>query len=126
MDLLRITGGGPLTGEVAISGSKNAALPVMAAALLTDQPLELDNVPDIEDIGTMAAMLRHLGVEVERVDTGRWRVHAGGLQVAEVGADLTRRLRGSFLLLGALVGRAGEAEIAKPGGDDIGMRRVAA
>ncbi|MGO8687538.1 MAG: UDP-N-acetylglucosamine 1-carboxyvinyltransferase [Candidatus Dormibacteria bacterium] len=124
MDLLRITGGGPLTGEVAISGSKNAALPVMAAALLTDQPLELDNVPDIEDIGTMAAMLRHLGVEVERVDTGRWRVHAGGLQVAEVGADLTRRLRGSFLLLGALVGRAGEAEIAKPGGDDIGMRRV--
>jgi UDP-N-acetylglucosamine 1-carboxyvinyltransferase len=124
MDLLRITGGGPLTGEVAISGSKNAALPVMAAALLTDEHLDLDNVPDIEDIGTMAAMLRHLGVEVDRLDASRWRLDAGGVHPAEVGADLTRRLRGSFLLLGALVGRTGEAEIAKPGGDDIGMRRV--
>ena len=124
MDLLRITGGGRLTGEVAISGSKNAALPVMAAALLTDEPLELTNVPDIEDIGTMAAMLAHLGVAVEKVGDGRWRLDAGRVEAASVGADLTRRLRGSFLLLGALVGRTGQAEIAKPGGDDIGMRRV--
>ncbi|MGA3184338.1 MAG: UDP-N-acetylglucosamine 1-carboxyvinyltransferase [Candidatus Dormibacteria bacterium] len=124
MDLLRITGGGRLTGEVAISGSKNAALPVMAAALLTDEPLELTNVPDIEDIGTMAAMLGHLGVSVEKIADGRWRLDAGRVEAAPVGADLTRRLRGSFLLLGALVGRTGQAEIAKPGGDDIGMRRV--
>jgi UDP-N-acetylglucosamine 1-carboxyvinyltransferase len=124
MDLLRITGGGPLTGEVAISGSKNAALPVMAAALLTDEPLELANVPEIEDIGTMVAMLRHLGADVECLDAGRWRLHAGRVHAAEVGSELTRRMRGSFLLLGALVGRTGEAEIAKPGGDDIGMRRV--
>ena len=124
MDLLRITGGGPLTGEVAISGSKNAALPVMAASLLTDEPLELENVPEIEDIGTMAAMLRHLGVEVERLGASRWRLDAARVQPAQVGAELTQRMRGSFLLLGALVGRTGEAEIAKPGGDDIGMRRV--
>ncbi|MGA2283190.1 MAG: UDP-N-acetylglucosamine 1-carboxyvinyltransferase [Candidatus Dormibacteria bacterium] len=124
MDLLRITGGGPLTGEVAISGSKNAALPVMAAALLTDQPMEVGNVPEIEDIGTMAAMLRHLGTDVERLEAGRWRLHAGRVRAAGVDAELTRRMRGSFLLLGALVGRTGEAEIAKPGGDDIGMRRV--
>ncbi|MGA8016313.1 MAG: UDP-N-acetylglucosamine 1-carboxyvinyltransferase, partial [Candidatus Dormiibacterota bacterium] len=63
MDLLRITGTGPLTGRVTISGSKNAALPAMAAALLTDQPVELANVPDIEDIEVMATIIRHLGVE---------------------------------------------------------------
>ena len=124
MDVLRIMGGGPLSGEVAISGSKNAALPVMAAALLTDEPLELGNVPEIEDIGTMVAMLRHLGVAAERLGGGGWRLQAERVEAVEVGADLTRRMRGSFLLLGALVGRAGEAEIAKPGGDDIGMRRV--
>ena len=124
MDLLRIAGPRPLNGTVSISGSKNAALPVMAAALLTDQPLELRNVPDIEDIEAMAAMLRHLGVDVERLSSSSWRLHAAAVSPAEVGAELTRRMRGSFLLLGALIARTGEAAIAKPGGDDIGMRRV--
>ncbi len=121
---LRITGAGPLRGEVAISGSKNAALPVMAASLLTEHPVELVNVPDIEDIEVMAAMLRHLGVEVERTSRNGWRLEARRVRSAEVSAALTRRMRGSFLLLGALVARTGEAAIAKPGGDDIGMRRV--
>ncbi|HEY6469041.1 MAG TPA: UDP-N-acetylglucosamine 1-carboxyvinyltransferase [Candidatus Dormibacteraeota bacterium] len=124
MELLRIRGGRRLEGTVAISGSKNAALPVMAAALLTDQPVELRNVPDIEDISTMARMLEHVGVVVEHADLHTWRLDAGSLVRTEVDADLSRRMRGSFLLLGALVGRAGEASIAKPGGDDIGMRRV--
>ena len=124
MDLLRITGGSRLEGHVAISGSKNAALPVMAAALLTDQPVELVNVPDIEDIEAMADLIRHLGVDVERLGAGHWRIHAAEVRPVEVGAELTRRMRGSFLLLGALVARTGQAFIAKPGGDDIGMRRV--
>jgi UDP-N-acetylglucosamine 1-carboxyvinyltransferase len=124
MDLLRISGGVPLAGEVSISGSKNAALPVMAAALLTDQPVELENLPDIEDIAAMAAMIRHLGVQVDQLSRTRWRIHAEAVRVVAVGPDLTRRMRGSFLLLGALVARLGEAAIAKPGGDDIGMRRV--
>jgi len=124
MDLLRISGGVRLEGRVAISGSKNATLPVMAAALLSDQPVELVNVPDIEDIDAMAQMIRHVGVEVERQDVRRWRLRADHVRSAEVGPDLTRRMRGSFLLLGALVARTGEAVIAKPGGDDIGMRRV--
>jgi UDP-N-acetylglucosamine 1-carboxyvinyltransferase len=124
MELLRITGGARLAGAVAISGSKNAALPLMAAALLTDEPVELTNVPDIEDIGTMAAMLRHLGVAVDRLDVERWRIHAAEVSATELGADLTGRMRGSFLLLGALLARAGAASIARPGGDDIGMRRV--
>jgi len=124
MELLRIAGGAPLRGAVPISGSKNATLPVMAAALLTDEPVELLNVPDIEDIETMAEMIRHLGVHVERADRGHWRVQAAKVSTIDVGAELTRRLRGSFLLLGALVARAQEARIARPGGDDIGMRRV--
>ncbi len=124
MDLLRISGPRPLHGTVSISGSKNAALPVMAASLLTDQELELRNVPDIEDIEAMAAMLEHLGVVVDRLTPSSWRLHAREVRAIDVGADLTRRMRGSFLLLGALIARTGEAAIAKPGGDDIGMRRV--
>ncbi len=124
MELLRIAGGVRLEGRVAISGSKNATLPIMAAALLTDQPVELVNVPDIEDIEAMAEMLRHLGVEVAQLDRARWRIHAARVAGTDVGPELTRRMRGSFLLLGALLARAGAAGIAKPGGDDIGMRRV--
>jgi len=99
-------------------------LPVMAASLLTDQVVELRNVPDIEDIGAMALMLQHLGVDVERLSSSSWRLQARALRSIEVGADLTRRMRGSFLLFGALIARTGDAAIAKPGGDDIGMRRV--
>ena len=124
MEVLRITGPLPLHGTVSISGSKNAALPVMAASLLTDEPLELHNVPDIEDIEAMAAMLRHLGVRTERLSRSSWRLHAETVVAADVGAELTRRMRGSFLLFGALVARCGQATIARPGGDDIGMRRV--
>src|SRR5258708_6609340 len=124
MELLRITGGARLAGTVAISGSKNATLPIMAAALLTDEPVELTNVPDIEDIEVMAAMLSHLGADVARVDASTWRIHAAQVRTTEVREELTRKMRGSFLLLGALLARSGDATIAKPGGDDIGMRRV--
>jgi len=124
MELLRIHGDQRLEGTVAISGSKNATLPVMAAALLTDQPVEISNVPDIEDIESMASMVEHVGVRVEHLEPHRWRLRAAVIDSTQVGAELTRRMRGSFLLLGALVARAGEARIAKPGGDDIGMRRV--
>ena len=107
MELLRIRGGRRLEGAVAISGSKNASLPVMAAALLTDQEVELGNVPDIEDISTMARMLEHVGVAVEHPDTNTWRLHAAALRTTEVDPNLSRRMRGSFLLLGALVGAGG-------------------
>lgn len=124
MDVMRISGGTPLRGVVSVSGSKNATLPVMAAALLTDQPMHLSNVPDIEDVEVMAGMLRHLGAEVERIDRSHWRLCARRLVASQVGPESTGRLRGSFLLLGALCARSGAAAIAKPGGDDIGMRRV--
>ena len=124
MEIMRIRGGVPLRGSVAISGSKNAALPVMAAAMLTDEPVELVNVPEIEDIEAMAEMLSHVGVSVERIERGHWRLHAQQVNPIKLHATLTGRLRASFLMLGALVARTGSAAIAKPGGDDIGMRRV--
>jgi len=96
MDLLRIEGGARLEGVVAVSGTKNAALPVMAAALLSDEPVELVNAPDIEDIGTMAEMIRHLGVDVELVERHHWRISAGTIRSRSVGAHLSRRMRGSF------------------------------
>jgi UDP-N-acetylglucosamine 1-carboxyvinyltransferase len=124
MELLRIEGGRRLEGQIPISGSKNATLPVMAASLLTDQTIEIRNVPNIEDIGSMARMLQHLGVVVHQEDVHRWELRAATIRCADVGPDLSGRMRGSFLLFGALVARFGEAAIAKPGGDDIGMRRV--
>src|SRR5437773_8958301 len=107
MELLRIKGERRLEGSVAISGSKNAAMPVMAAALLTDQPVELRNVPDIEDIEAMARMLGHVGVDVDRVDAHGWRLQARSVTTTQVGPELTGRMRGSFLVLGGLVARAG-------------------
>src|SRR2546422_11622183 len=103
MELLRIKGERRLEGSVAISGSKNAAMPVMAAALLTDQPVELLNVPNIEDIEAMARMLEHVGVIVERVDVHRWRLRTQSATSTEVGEELTGRLRASFLPPGRLL-----------------------
>ncbi|MGH7750236.1 MAG: UDP-N-acetylglucosamine 1-carboxyvinyltransferase, partial [Candidatus Dormibacteria bacterium] len=124
MDLLRITGGRRLQGAVPISGSKNATLPVMAAALLTDQPVDLVNVPDIEDIETMAAMLRDLGVGVDQARGSTWRLRANQTPSVRPDAELARRLRGSVLMLGPLLARTGQALIPRPGGDDIGLRRL--
>jgi UDP-N-acetylglucosamine 1-carboxyvinyltransferase len=124
MEILQVEGGVPLTGTVTVSGSKNATLPVMAAALLTDKPVDIFNVPEIDDVSLMASMLQHLGAKVEHLGADHWRIEAANLSTSEVGSDLTQKIRGSFLLLGALVARTGLAKIAKPGGDDIGMRRV--
>lgn len=121
---MRVVGGEPLQGSVEISGSKNATLPIMAAVLLSNEPIELLNVPDIEDITSMARMMRFVGVDVTQVERSRWRLHAADVTNTVVGVDMTGRIRGSILLLGALLARTGEASVAKPGGDDIGMRRL--
>jgi UDP-N-acetylglucosamine 1-carboxyvinyltransferase len=124
MNVLRIIGPQRLEGAVTASGSKNAALPAMAACLLTDQPVELDNVPRIEDIDTMAAMLRDLGVGVDHTRGSTWRLRASQAPVANPDPELARQLRGSVLLLGPLLARTGQALIPRPGGDDIGLRRL--
>jgi UDP-N-acetylglucosamine 1-carboxyvinyltransferase len=121
--VLHVTGGRPLRGRVRIGGSKNASLPIMAASMLTREPLELANVARVADTALMCDILRDLGVAVERADCGRVTLVAADV-AGVVPDDLGRRMRASIVLLGALVSRAGWARLPKPGGDQIGARRV--
>lgn len=124
MDELIIQGGHPLSGEVTPSGNKNAALPLLAACLLTDEPVTLHNVPDIRDVEDMIALLQSLGVLAEKADNHTWKVHAKDLCPADLSPDLCRRIRASILLAGPMVARTGDLRLPPPGGDVIGRRRV--
>jgi UDP-N-acetylglucosamine 1-carboxyvinyltransferase len=119
---LRITGGAQLTGEICVSGSKNAALPEMAASLLTTEPVVLLNVPKVSDTSLMAEILTGLGGSAE--GEGKVALRMGGARHSEVPDESGRRMRATILLLGALLGRFGHARLPRPGGDDIGARRV--
>ncbi|MDO8932111.1 MAG: UDP-N-acetylglucosamine 1-carboxyvinyltransferase [Rhodocyclaceae bacterium] len=123
MDKLLIEGGTPLRGEVAISGAKNAALPLLTAALLTKEPLTLDNVPDLNDIGTMLKLLEQMGVKVIR-EGSRVTLDAAGLDNPVAPYEMVKTMRASVLVLGPLAARAGEARVSLPGGCAIGARPV--
>ncbi|MDP2793488.1 MAG: UDP-N-acetylglucosamine 1-carboxyvinyltransferase [Sulfurisoma sp.] len=128
MDKLLIEGGRPLSGEVAISGAKNAALPLLCAALLTREPLRLSNVPDLNDIGTMLKLLAQMGVKIEKVGAGGTAntviLDASGLDNPVAPYELVKTMRASVLVLGPLAARAGEARVSLPGGCAIGARPV--
>ena len=126
MDRILIEGGVPLEGEVTISGAKNAALPLMAACLLTDQPLELTNVPDLADIGSMQRLLQVLGVEVRHLPgaPGDLTLTCADVLSTTAPYDLVRRMRASVLVLGPLVAREGTARVSLPGGCAIGTRPI--
>ncbi len=125
MDRIRIRGGTPLAGMIAIGGAKNAALPLMAAGLLTDERLVLHNVPRLADIDTMALLLATLGVSVERRDNdGRQLAIGGTITCTEAPYDIVRKMRASVLVLGPLVARCGEARVSLPGGCAIGTRPI--
>src|SRR5487761_1812083 len=119
--VLRITGGAQLAGDICVGGSKNAALPEMAAALLTTEPVRLNNVPRVTDAALMAEILTGLGGRVE--GDGSLIIQTGLAQDSHVPDDLGRRMRATIVLLGALLGRFGKARVPRPGGDDIGARR---
>lgn len=127
MDKLRIIGGQPLNGTIHISGAKNAALPLMTAALLTEESLKLSNFPRLADILTLTQLLEQLGVTVQITDSGSTPVAT--LTAKEITSmrapyDLVRKMRASILVLGPLLARAGEAEVSLPGGCAIGARPV--
>jgi UDP-N-acetylglucosamine 1-carboxyvinyltransferase len=122
---LLIEGGRCLSGHVAVGGNKNAALPILAACLLTSDTCELRNVPQIRDVAVMIDLLRALGAEVERVDATTVRVTCREIRSSEPDARLVGRLRGSVLLIGALLGRTGRAVLAPPGGDFPARRTIA-
>jgi UDP-N-acetylglucosamine 1-carboxyvinyltransferase len=119
-----IQGGRPLSGRVRAAGNKNGALPVLAACLLTSEPVVLHNVPRIRDVETMMALLADVGAEVEWSGQNEVRVHAAEITTHELDAELASRIRASFLLAGPLLARLGRASVPPPGGDVIGRRRL--
>ncbi len=124
MDKLVIQGGYPLSGSVTPAGNKNAALPLLAACLLTDEPVILHNVPDIRDVQSMRTLLESLSVSIETIGNHTWRVQAKEVCPADLDPDMCKRIRASILLAGPMVARSGELRLPPPGGDVIGRRRV--
>src|SRR5499426_59026 len=123
MDRLALQGGVPLRGEIRVSGAKNAALPLMCAALLSTAPLRLDNVPRLRDVATMLQLLAQMGVAVER-DGDAVLLDASRLERALAPYELVKTMRASVLVLGPLVARHGQARVSLPGGCAIGARPI--
>lgn len=125
MDQFIIQGGVPLSGEVIPSGNKNTALPLLAACLLTDEPVILHNMPEIRDVQAIRVLLENLGVQFEELGrTHTWRVQAKHVHQAKLDPDLTSRIRASIMLAGPMMARSGRLTLPPPGGDVIGRRRV--
>jgi UDP-N-acetylglucosamine 1-carboxyvinyltransferase len=125
MDRIRIRGGRPLAGEIQIGGAKNAALPLMAAGMLTEDRVILSNVPKLADIATMTALLTQHGLAVEPVgNDGRTLSIGGSIGNTEAPYDIVRKMRASVLVLGPLLARVGEARVSLPGGCSIGTRPI--
>ncbi len=123
MDKYRIIGGTPLSGELPVSGSKNSGLPALAACLLTDEPVTLHRIPQVNDISTMKSLLAHTGARVSDKD-GNVCVHAKSLDTPEAPYDVVKTMRASSLVLGPLVARTGVARVSMPGGCAIGARPI--
>ncbi|HPX27540.1 MAG TPA: UDP-N-acetylglucosamine 1-carboxyvinyltransferase, partial [Treponemataceae bacterium] len=119
-----IEGGFPIKGTVKASGNKNAALPCIAAALLTSEPVILQNIPDIEDTGVMLSVLKELGASVEKTGSNCWKVQAEKLTTHAIPLEQAKKIRASILFAGPLLARTGKAELPPPGGDVIGRRRL--
>jgi UDP-N-acetylglucosamine 1-carboxyvinyltransferase len=119
-----VEGGYPLNGRVRPAGNKNAALPIICAALLSDEPVTLENVPDIRDVRTLLELLEQLGCEVTWEGAETVRIHAREVRIAEVDRALAARIRASILLAGPMLARVGRMILPPPGGDVIGRRRV--
>src|SRR4051794_6779148 len=123
-DAFVIEGGRPLEGRIRAAGNKNGALPILAACLLTDEPVTLTNVPRISDVDTMLGLLDALGADVDWTGDNEVSVHAAQISTYEVDELLADRIRASFLLAGPLLARLGRASVPPPGGDVIGRRRL--
>jgi len=119
-----IEGSIPLEGEIEPSGNKNAALPILAACLLSGEKIILNNLPDIQDVQTMRALLQSLGVKITVIDDHKWEIEAKEIHPADLDPDLSSKIRASILLAGPMLARMGTLKLPPPGGDVIGRRRV--
>ena len=120
----QIEGNIPIKGKIKASGNKNAALPCISAALLTDEPVILHNIPDIEDVGVMLEIITALGAEVQRHSENSYRIETVNILRSDIPADLAKKIRASRLFAGPLIARTGKAILPPPGGDVIGRRRL--
>ena len=119
-----IEGGFPIKGTITASGNKNAALPCLAATLLTKEPVILHNIPEIQDTNVMIEILKSLGAKVEKLDKNSWKITNENVVTSELPSDLTKKVRGSIVFVGPLLARTGKCDMMPPGGDVIGRRRV--
>ncbi len=124
MEQYIIKGGNALVGEVHIGGAKNAALPILAAAVMSEGSVLIDNMPDVRDTNVLLEAMGGLGVQMERIGRHRVRLQAGSIRNGVVDNDHIRKIRASYYLIGAMLGRYKEAKVALPGGCDIGCRAI--
>ncbi len=124
MDRFVVYGGTPLKGDVTASGNKNAALKLLPACILTDQPVVLHNIPDIADTRAMIEIMRRLGVQAESIQDNSWRIHAQNIETHVLDRSLASQIRASIVTAGPMLARYGRIELPPPGGDVIGRRRV--
>lgn len=124
MEQYVIKGGNPLYGEVEIGGAKNAALAILAAAIMTDETVTIDNLPNVRDINVLLQAIEEIGAHVERVDIHKVKINGSYIRGVNVDNEFIRRIRASYYLIGALLGKYKHAEVALPGGCDIGSRPI--
>ena len=124
MEQYVIKGGSPLVGEVEIGGAKNAALGILAAAIMTDETVTLENLPDVNDINVLLEAIEGIGAAVQRTDRHTVRINGSTIGAVSVDYDYIKKIRASYYLLGALLGKYKQAEVPLPGGCNIGSRPI--
>ena len=124
MEQYAIRGGNPLVGEVEIGGAKNAALPILAASTMTDETVYIDNIPDVRDINVLLDAMENIGVLIKRTDRHKVVLNAGNIGNVVLEDEALKKIRSSYYLVGALLGKYKHAEVVLPGGCDIGSRPI--
>ena len=124
MEQYAIKGGNPLEGDVEIGGAKNAALPILAASIMTDETVYIENLPDVRDINVLLGAMEHIGVMIKRTERHKVTVNAGNVSSVLVEEEALKKIRASYYFLGALLGKYKHAEVVLPGGCDIGSRAI--
>ena len=124
MEQYIIKGGNPLVGEVEIGGAKNAALPILAAAIMTDETVLLENLPDVKDINVLLEAIAGIGAQVERINKSTVKINGSTIGEISVDYEYIKKIRASYYLLGALLGKYKHAEVPLPGGCNIGSRPI--
>ena len=124
MEQYVIKGGNPLVGEVEIGGAKNAALAILSAAIMTDETVTIDNLPNVRDINVLLDAIREIGAQVDRVDAHTVKINGSFIRDFNVDNEFIRKIRASYYLIGAMLGKYKRAEVALPGGCNIGSRPI--